>query len=68
MAVCPFCESEADWPRDILAVHLKRSLRPVSFDRRISVNGVLDLGAERDEGTGFVSRVRLTDAVYDSVA
>ena len=66
MAVCPFCESEAEWPDDILAVHTKRKLEPVSFNRRIEVRGVLELGAETDTATGFVSRVRLTDASYES--
>ena len=68
MAVCPFCETDADWPRDILKVETKRRLTPVSFNRRIRVSGVLELGSERDEATGFLSRVRLTDAVYDAVA
>lgn len=66
MAVCPFCETEAEWPPDILAVHTKRRLTPVSFNRRLSVSGVLEIGPETDESTGFVSRVRLRDAVYDS--
>ena len=68
MAVCPFCETEADWPRDILAVHTKRTLQPVSFNRRIEVSGVLSLGSEKDPRTGFVSRVRLMDATYGAVA
>ena len=66
MAVCPFCETEAEWPPDILAVHTKRTLKPVSFNRRLSVSGVLELGPETDGSTGFVSRVRLRDAIYDS--
>ena len=64
MAVCPFCETEAEWPDDILAVHTKRRLTPMAFNRRIEVSGVLELGGETDAETGFVSRVRLTDAVY----
>ena len=66
MAVCPFCETEAEWPDDILAVHTKRTLTPVAFNRRIEVSGVLELGGREDPATGFVSRVRLTDAVYDA--
>lgn len=66
MAVCPFCETEADWPPDILAVYTKRALEPVSFNRRIEVSGVLELGGYTDPDLGFVSRVRLQDAVYES--
>jgi hypothetical protein len=29
------------------------------------VTGILELGTEIDEETGFVSKVRLTDAVYE---
>ena len=68
MAVCPFCESEAEWPPDILAVYTKRALEPVSFNRRIEVSGVLELGAHTDPDIGFVSRVRLRDATYGAGA
>ena len=68
MAVCPFCESEADWPPDILAVYTKRALEPVSFNRRIEVEGVLELGGHTDPDLGFVSRVRLLDATYGAAA
>ena len=66
MAVCPFCETTTDWPPDILAVYTKRALEPVSFNRRIEVQGILDLGGYTDPDLGFVSRVRLEDAVYAS--
>ena len=68
MAVCPFCETEAEWPPDILAVYTKRALEPVAFNRRIEVLGVLELGGHTDPDIGFVSRVRLKDAVYESAA
>ncbi len=64
MAVCPFCETEADWPRDILAVYTKRTVEVVPFNVRIGARGVLELGPLRDEETGFLSRVRLVDAAY----
>ena len=66
MAVCPFCEAGAEWPPDILAVYTKRPLEPVSFNRRIEVTGVLEMGGHADHYLGFVSRVRLQDAVYQS--
>ena len=64
MAVCPFCESEADWPGDILAIYTKRRIKVIPFNVRIEVQGVLELGTETDPDTGFVSRVRLADAKY----
>ena len=29
MAVCPFCESEAEWPDDILAIYTKRTVKVI---------------------------------------
>ncbi len=65
MAVCPFCETEADWPDDILAVYTKRTVDVVPFNVQIVVRGVLELGTYKDPELGFVSRVRLTDASYE---
>jgi hypothetical protein len=64
MSVCPFCETEADWPDDILAIHTKRVVKLLPFNVQITVRGVLELGTVKDAETGFVSRVRLTDAKY----
>jgi len=64
MAVCPFCESEAEWPNDILAVYTKRIVDVSPFNVKITTTGVLETGAYRDPDTGFVSMVRLTDASY----
>jgi hypothetical protein len=66
MAVCPFCDNEADWPRDIVLVRLRERQEWVTFNRPIVTEGVLELGTEIDEETGFVSRVRLTDAIYET--
>lgn len=64
MSVCPFCETEAEWPDDILAVYTKRTLRVVPFNVPIITEGTLELGTFVDEETGFLSRVRLADAIY----
>lgn len=64
MAVCPFCDTEADWPDDILAVHTKRIVDVQPFNAPIEASGDLRLGAYTDPDTGFLSRVRLEDAVY----
>jgi hypothetical protein len=59
MATCPFCDSEATWPQDIALVMLARPLKAQAYNRAISVTGILDIGTQTDEKTGFVSRVRL---------
>ncbi len=64
MSVCPFCETEADWPSDIVAVYTKRIIKPVTYNVKIVTSGILELGAYRDPELGFVSLVRLTDASY----
>ncbi|WP_339948914.1 hypothetical protein [uncultured Albimonas sp.] len=65
LAVCPFCETEADWPDDILAVLTRRVVDVVPFNIAIAVSGRLSLGAATDPDTGFVSRVRLEEAEVD---
>ncbi len=67
MAVCPFCETEAQWPDDILAVYTRRMVEVEPFNASIEVTGLLALGAHTDPDTGFVSRVRLENAVYERV-
>lgn len=64
MAVCPFCEDEAEWPSDIVFVRMRRRYDWVRFNRLIITEGVFELGTAVDDETGFVSRVRLTDAFY----
>ena len=65
MSVCPFCETEAEWPDDILAVYTKRIFKVVGFNVPIIVHGILKLSAYKDPETGFVSRVRLVDSSYE---
>ena len=65
MAVCPFCETEAEWPDDILGVYTRRIYTAVPFNRGIVVTGELSLGTYTDPDTGFLSRVRLENARFD---
>jgi hypothetical protein len=58
--LCPYCESDADWPRDILVVYLKEGR--VQMGTRLRIAGTLELGSKTDEVTGFVSLVRLVNA------
>lgn len=64
MAVCPFCETEAEWPSDIIAVYARRVVKVTPFNRRIEVRGLLELGSFTDPETGFVSLVRLEEASF----
>lgn len=67
MAVCPFCETEAQWPDNIVLVLTGQPVEAVSFNRPIRVRGTLETGFVKDEGTGFVSLIRLVDARYEMV-
>ena len=64
MSVCPFCETEADWPDNIMAVYTQRKFRKVAFNRKIETSGILSLGAYRDPDTGFLSMVRIENARF----
>ena len=62
VAICPFCDSDADWPADIIVVYLKD---PVEFQQdgtAVNVTGTLQLGSKRDPATGFMSQLRIVDA------
>lgn len=59
LAVCPFCDSAATWPPDIIFVRLERGETALSVSSAIKVTGTLEFGAEEDPETGFVSLVRI---------
>ena len=65
MAVCPFCETAAEWPDDILAAYTKRTVRVLPFNRKLVARGVLEHGEYLDPATSFVSLLRLVDTSYD---
>ena len=67
MAVCPFCETSADWPSDIVFVRTRDTVDAVAFNRPIITTGILELGEAKDEETGFVSLVRLVDAQFELI-
>jgi hypothetical protein len=58
--LCPYCESDADWPRDTLVVYVRQPR--FEFGKAIRIAGTLDVGSKVDESTGFVSLLRLVDA------
>ena len=63
VSVCPFCSSDADWPIDIVVVYLRKSGGFLQDGSAVSVSGVLQTGSKTDSDTGFVSQLRILDAV-----
>ncbi|MGG7566540.1 hypothetical protein ACQ5SO_10310 [Rhodovulum sp. DZ06] len=62
MSVCPFCETEAEWPDDIMAVHTRRVFDVIPYNVPCTATGTLSLGTETEAETGFVSRARIIEA------
>jgi hypothetical protein len=64
LALCPFCQSDAEWPVDIMVVYLRRASPLVSAGENVLVTGRLQVGSWTDPETGFVSQIRIVDASY----
>jgi hypothetical protein len=64
---CPFCASEGDWIDSIVFVRMRRKQEVADPGALIIVEGTLEIGPETDPATGFVSKVRLTDAAFRRV-
>ncbi|GGH16074.1 hypothetical protein GCM10007036_16460 [Alsobacter metallidurans] len=64
VSLCPFCSSDADWPTDIVVIHLRRAAQPTRYSDPIAVTGVLEVGSATDAATGFVSQIRLMNADF----
>ena len=64
LALCPFCQSDADWPIDIIVVYLRRTAPLVDAGARINVTGRLETGSWTDPDSGFVSQLRIVDATF----
>lgn len=65
LSVCPFCETEAQWPDDIVLVLTNDAHSATPYNVRIRVAGILDLGFEKDAETGFVSLIRIMSADFE---
>lgn len=64
LSLCPFCQSDAEWPIDIVVIYLKREAPLLDGGTRLVVRGRLDTGSWTDPDSGFVSLVRLVDAEF----
>ena len=60
VSLCPFCNSEADWPSDIIVAYMDDGQRFVQNNEAIAAEGILEVGSATDPQTGFVSLLRLT--------
>ena len=67
MAFCPYCDTEASWPDDLILVYVDHPMSPVPFNDLIRVSGKLEIGTKTDPATGFVSRVRMVGAAFEKV-
>jgi hypothetical protein len=67
VALCPFCQSDAEWPTDIVVIYLKGAAPLVSAGDKVSVSGRLEVGSWTDPQTGFVSQIRVVDASYSRI-
>jgi hypothetical protein len=68
VSLCPFCNSDADWPSDIIVVYLRDGVRYIQTNHAIAVSGTLEIGSKLDAKNGFVSLVRLIEADYHSTS
>jgi hypothetical protein len=64
LALCPFCQSDADWPADIVVVYLRSPAPMPGGGEAVVVSGKLDVGSWTDPETGFVSQIRIVDASF----
>jgi hypothetical protein len=62
VSLCPFCQSDADWPQDIVVVYPRAPVTARSGAAAVEVSGILELGSKLDPDSGFVSQVRLVGA------
>jgi hypothetical protein len=67
VALCPFCDSDADWPSDIVVVYPRDRGQWSQDGLPVAVSGTLEIGWRRDRETGFVSMVRVVDATVQTI-
>jgi hypothetical protein len=60
VSLCPFCDTDLDWPADIVVVYDVKGTYPT--EARLKIAGRLDIGSMTDTETGFVSQLRLMNA------
>jgi hypothetical protein len=64
LALCPFCQSDADWPADIVVIYLQRQAPMLGGGDPVMVSGRLEVGSWTDPESGCVSQIRIVDAAF----
>ncbi len=67
MSTCPFCETEAQWPDDIVLALTDHPVEPVRYTDLIRATGTFETGFETDPETGFMSYLRLRGTRYQKL-
>ncbi|WP_151718438.1 hypothetical protein [Gemmobacter serpentinus] len=67
MSTCPFCETEAQWPDDIVLALTDGPVDPVRYTDLIRATGTFEAGFETDAETGFLSFVRLRGTRFEKL-
>jgi len=67
VALCPFCNSDADWPADIVVVYPRERSGWRQDGLPVAVTGTLEVGSRIDRETGFVSLLRIVDATVTTI-
>lgn len=62
VALCPFCDTDDNWPSDIVVIYLKEPIAAFADGSPMAIAGTLELGSKTDSATGFVSLVRVVNA------
>lgn len=60
--LCPFCDSDADWPTDIIVVLPEGEIEFQPNTEPVEVRGTLHIGSYVEPVSGFYCRVWMTDA------
>lgn len=67
MSTCPFCETEAQWPDDIVLALTDEPVAPVRYTDLVRATGRFETGFEKDPDTGFLSYLRLRGTRYEKL-
>jgi hypothetical protein len=60
--LCPFCDSDADWPTDIIVVLPEGEVEFRPNTDPVEIQGILNVGAYVEPTSGFYCRVWMTEA------
>ncbi len=65
MHICPYCNSDNNWPVDIIVAYTRGIIPAPNSAKPVIVTGVLEIGEKLDAVTGMVGQLRLIDATVE---